>query len=376
MGDASEHPRAQPCSSNWSKASDTLRTTSTRDHLITDDHGKRSFQYLVAMFFVETFVWGFATSFGVLFNFYRHDPRSPIKSDPNSKLILTLVGTISIGTIAGAAPLVSFWVAKKPGIRRRLMLFGLLTCTLSIFLSSYSYSAFHILLSQGIGYGIGGCALYFSALSHLPEWFEQKRGFATGVVFTGTGTGGLIFPLMLNSLLGRFGAKLALQIVTGLFATPLLSAIFFIRPKLLTSKSNVAHQRCDSLTGQSVPACDKPAPPNPRSFLGDLYRCLNASFWIYVLLNTVQSTVFYLPGLYLPTYIDCLGRSSVTGSTLLSMVNAGTIFAQLAAGFLSDHYSPFLIGAIANALGGASVLIFWGALSHHSIAWLFVFAAA
>jgi hypothetical protein len=50
-------------------------------------------------------VQGFATSFGVLFNFYRHDPRSPIKSDPNSKLILTLVGTISIGTIAGAGKL-------------------------------------------------------------------------------------------------------------------------------------------------------------------------------------------------------------------------------------------------------------------------------
>jgi hypothetical protein len=34
-------------------------------------------------------------------------------------------------------------------------------------------------------------------------------------IATGTGTGGIIFPLMLNSLLGRFGAKLALQIVVS-----------------------------------------------------------------------------------------------------------------------------------------------------------------
>lgn len=49
--------------------------------------------------------------------------------------------------------------------------------------------------------------------------------------------------------------------------------------------------------------------------------------------------------------------------------------AQFSAGVLSDYYSPFLIGASANVLGSASVLILWGALSQYSIAWLFVFSA-
>lgn len=48
---------------------------------------------------------GFANSFGVLLNFYQHDPRSPINPTPNSKLILTLVGTINTGTIGGAGEL-------------------------------------------------------------------------------------------------------------------------------------------------------------------------------------------------------------------------------------------------------------------------------
>jgi len=368
MCPASENPKSRQCTLDVVKESEALGTASTRDYPPMDK-GMSAYQYLVAMFTIETVVWGFATSFGVLLNFYQHDPRSPIKPTPNSKLILTLVGTINTGTIAGAAPLVSFWIAKNPGIRARVRLFGLITCALTMFLSAYSDSAIHILLSQGIGYGIGGCALYYSALSHLPEWFEKKRGFATGVIFTGTGLGGLSFPLILDSLLGRYGPKVALQIVTVLFTIPTVLAVCFIRPRGLPD--NPHH---DTL-GQAVMTSEKQALPISTNLFRNFYRCLTGAFWIYIFLNTVQSTVFYLPGLYLPTYSHCLGRGNVTGSALLSIVNAGTIFAQLAAGFLSDHYSPFLIGAIANILGGTSVLIIWGALGHLSIVWLFVFSA-
>ncbi|EFP87018.2 uncharacterized protein PGTG_12759 [Puccinia graminis f. sp. tritici CRL 75-36-700-3] len=353
---------------NEIKADDTLETAiSSHDSPV--DKGKCAFLYLLAMFTIETIVWGFATSFGVLFNFYQYDPRSPIKPEPNSKLILTLVGTINTGTIASAAPFFSFWMAKKPGIRRRLMLAGLLTCTLSLFLSAYSTSALHILLSQGIGYGIGGCALYYPALSHLPEWFELRQGFANGLVFTGTGIGGLVFPLVLNSLLGRYGAKLALQITAALFAVPIFFAIFLIHPR-----PPDRCQRQESAT-QSISSHEKQVLPSSGNLFLKFYQCLTGVFWTYIFMNTIQSTAFYLPGLYLPTYIHCLGRGSVTGSALLSILNAGTIFAQLAAGVLSDHYSPFLIGLTANVLGGASVLTLWGALSQNGVGWLFVFSA-
>ncbi|WAQ89607.1 hypothetical protein PtA15_11A297 [Puccinia triticina] len=189
---------------NKSKSSDNLETVDTSWHDPPVDKGRCALQYL-----------GFATSFGVLLNFYQDDPRSPIKSDPDAKAILTLVGTVNTGIMSTTAPLVSFWIAKKPGIRRPMMYSGLLVCTLSLFLSAYATSAFHILLSQGIGYGFGGCALYFSALSHLPEWFEVRRGLANGVVVTGTGLGGFVFPLLLDSLLAKYNAKFALQVIVS-----------------------------------------------------------------------------------------------------------------------------------------------------------------
>ncbi|OAV89614.1 hypothetical protein PTTG_05837 [Puccinia triticina 1-1 BBBD Race 1] len=354
---------------NRTEASDTLETADTRQDPPADK-GKCAFQYLIAMLTIETLVWGLATSFGVLLNFYQDDPRSPIKSDPHAKVILTLVGTIITGIMATIAPLISFWIAKKPCIRRPLMFSGLLVCTLSLFLSAYSTSAFHILLSQGIGYGIGGCALYFSALSHLPEWFELRRGFANGVIFTGTGLGGLVFPLILSSLLAKYGAKFALQVITALFAIPIFIAVFFIRPRI--ANGHACHDSSDRSVSDS---CEKQAIPSSENLFRKFYLCLTGIFWTYIVLNIVQSTAYYLPGLYLPTYSHCLGHDSVTGSYLLSILNAGTIFAQLAAGILSDHYSPFLIGATANLLGGASVLVLWGVMSQNGIIWLFAFAA-
>ncbi|WAQ85567.1 hypothetical protein PtA15_6A195 [Puccinia triticina] len=366
---AEQHQGTKPPKLNGTKASDTLETADTK-HDPPVDRGKCAFQYLIAMLTIETTVWGFATSFGVLFDFYQHDPRSPIKPDPHANLILTLVGTINTGIIAATAPLISFCIAKNPGIRRTLMFSGLLVCTLSLFLSAYSTSAFHILLSQGIGYGIGGCALYFSALSHLPEWFDLRRGFANGLVFTGTGLGGLVFPLILNSLLSKFGSKFAMKVISALFAIPILLAVFFIRPRIANG-----HQRHDSSARSASSSYEKPATPSSENLFRNFRRCLTGIFWTYIFLNTVQSTAYYLPGLYLPTYSHCLGHGSVTGSALLSILNAGTILAQLVAGVLSDHYSPFLIGVTANILGGASVLVLWGALSQHGIVWLFVFAA-
>ncbi|OAV86807.1 hypothetical protein PTTG_06679 [Puccinia triticina 1-1 BBBD Race 1] len=329
---------------NKSKSSDNLETVDTSWHDPPVDKGRCALQYLVAMFTIETFLWGFATSFGVLLNFYQDDPRSPIKSDPDAKAILTLVGTVNTGIMSTTAPLVSFWIAKKPGIRRPMMYSGLLVCTLSLFLSAYATSAFHILLSQGIGYGFGGCALYFSALSHLPEWFEVRRGLANGVVVTGTGLGGFVFPLLLDSLLAKYNAKFALQVIVKL--------------ETHTLPTSVLRRRCQAKFGELVPR---------------IFSLFNVDFLdLYIFKHGPINRIS--PAGLVPSD-HCLGLGSITGSYLLSILHAGTIFAQLAAGALSDHYSPFLIGLTANVLGGASVFVLWGALSQNGIVWLFVFAA-
>lgn len=45
---------------------------------------------------------------------------------------------------------------------------------------------------------------YLPAATLLFEWFQQKRGFASGIMYAGTGAGGTVFPFIMQGLLNRF----------------------------------------------------------------------------------------------------------------------------------------------------------------------------
>lgn len=98
-----------------------------------------------------------------------------------------------------------------------------------------------IVATQGVLYGIGASELslstllYWLILSHaiLPynrlsvrallypfmeelitsyrfEWFQARQGLSAGILFSGTGAGGLIMPFISSALLDQFGQRTAL----------------------------------------------------------------------------------------------------------------------------------------------------------------------
>lgn len=110
------------------------------------------------------------------------------------------------------------------------MWFGLVLYFASLFASSYatqvgaiSYQplnrvahkelqVWQLILLQGVGVGIGGGILYMPVIKLLPEWFSERRGLAGGIIFSGTGVGGFVFPFMLNTLLEKVGLRWTLRI--------------------------------------------------------------------------------------------------------------------------------------------------------------------
>lgn len=102
----------------------------------------------------------------------------------------------------------SFLYARYPELLKPGMWFGLALAAGSLFLSSFvsrvrtfrhcgyrRLSQRHrqvelLILLQGIGLGIGSGMLYWPAMFLISEWFSQKRGLASGIVFAGSGIGG------------------------------------------------------------------------------------------------------------------------------------------------------------------------------------------
>ena len=102
-------------------------------------------------------------------------------------------------------------MGKYPDYKKTLMWSGLALYCVSLFASSFATQAsviicrfsllshrfllsiqvWQLILLQGVGVGVGGGCLYMPVIRLLPEWFSERRGLAAGIIFSGTGVGGL-----------------------------------------------------------------------------------------------------------------------------------------------------------------------------------------
>ncbi|KIJ13822.1 hypothetical protein PAXINDRAFT_57618, partial [Paxillus involutus ATCC 200175] len=67
----------------------------------------------------------------------------------------------------------------------------------------------HMYVTQSILYGIGSSMYYFPIMSLTPIYFEAHRGFAMGLIFSGSGAG----TPVVNSIIARYGIGWALRIL-------------------------------------------------------------------------------------------------------------------------------------------------------------------
>jgi len=70
-----------------------------------------------------------------------------------------------------------------PQVARWVSTIGVCVMCLSLALSSFSTSITHLILSQGVGFGIGGSLAYTPSILFMSEWFVKRKGLAFGVVW-------------------------------------------------------------------------------------------------------------------------------------------------------------------------------------------------
>lgn len=73
-----------------------------------------------------------------------------------------------------------------PRVARWVSTIGMTILCVSLALSSFSTNVTHLILSQGIGFGIGGCLAYTPSILYMSEWFLKRKGLAFGIVWVST----------------------------------------------------------------------------------------------------------------------------------------------------------------------------------------------
>ncbi|KAI1133427.1 major facilitator superfamily domain-containing protein [Nemania abortiva] len=308
------------------------------------DGGKDAWLFLAAVFVVDALVWGFPFAFGVFQNYY--NSHEPFAGQPS----IVVIGTSSMGVMYLTSPIIMGLCQTFGRWTRWTPLLGLVIMSLALALSSFATTTTHLILTQGIFYGLGGGITYCPCIVYLGEWFINRKGLAYGIMWSGTGLAGVVLPLLLESLLGALGFRNTLRLWAGLLlvlATPLS---FFIKPRLPPSATS-----------------------HVRRF--NLWFLVTPAFLVYQTANIVEAMGFFLPGLYLPTYArSTLGAPSLSAATTILLVNVASVFGCVSMGFIIDRLEVTTCIVLSTIGATLSVLVIWGLSSSLGLLYFFCIA--
>lgn len=232
---------------------------------------------------------------------------------------------------------------------RALIISGTICTLIGIFSLSVSTEYYQIFLSFSILVGIGSSLLLTPSMGCVAHWFMERRGLASGIAFIGGGFGGVLFPLMIQSLLPQVGWGWSIRILGFVLLVLCAISVAFCRIRVPPRKGAATSWR-DTL-------------PEPRVFMDGTGAMAATSAGVLF-----TDLAYFIPITYVPSYYIDRQRLSqeeaLTGSAafayqLLASLNAASCIGRCVAGALGDRFGRYNTMIVSLLLCTVSVLCFW-----------------
>ena len=294
------------------------------------DGGKEAWLLLAGSFTVEALTWGFPFSFGIFQEYYA--THEPFSREPSG---IAIIGSSAMGFMYLGLPFTFAIMQHWPRYRLFYAPSGVLIMGLALVISSFSTRVWQLIFTQGFLYALGGTLLYTPTISFLDEWFVRRKGFAYGVMWAGTGVGGICVPLIMNWGLDKYGHRIMLRAWAVALVTLASPFLFFIKPRVPLSTAS-----------------------RPRQL--DMKFLRLPLFWALQAGNVLESLGFFIPNTWLPTYARSLGFSSLEGTITIMLFNVTSVFGQVLMGALVDKLHVTSVIFISTIGATLSVFLLWG----------------
>ena len=119
--------------------------------------------------------------------------------------------TYNQGVIYFVSPVAVLALQRWPYRRLLITVLGLALIVIGLISASFATCVSDLIVSQGVLYGIGGALLYNPFVFYLDEWFIARKGLAFGILWAGTGIGGMVVPVVMEWSLGKYGFRMTLR---------------------------------------------------------------------------------------------------------------------------------------------------------------------
>ena len=156
-------------------------------------------------------------------------------------------------------------------------------------------------------------------------------------MWAGTGFAGITIPFFLAAALDRWGWQTALRIwacAMTVLAAPLL---YFVRQRIPVSPASARASRRTDLSFLKKPV-----------------------FLIPMVAATVQGLGYFIPSLYLPSYVADLGLNANIGTLSIALINAASVAGTIIVGLLIDRLHVTTVVGLVTLPTVIAVLVFWG----------------
>ncbi|CRK23622.1 hypothetical protein BN1708_013741 [Verticillium longisporum] len=269
------------------------------------------------VFLVNSHTWGINSSWAVIMAHYSNES-TDLKA---SHFEYAIVGGLSVSQALLCSP-VATQCHKHLGMRATMLIGSFI-----IFL----------VLAQGMCFGWGMGFLYIPASSVLPPWFSTKRSLAVGLSTSGAGIGGLIYSLVTNTAIDRFGVHWTYRILAVCALIANVVASLFLRE---TGGKARRVARRDELRF------------NPRDF--GRVQVLLVMIW------GIATELGYIVLLYsLPSYAASVGMTPTQGSVANALLNLGLGLGRPLVGYFSDTVGRINMAMLMTALCAVFCFALW-----------------
>ena len=134
-----------------------------------------------------------------------------------------------VGTFSGRA--------TDAGLFRPTYIVGNILLLLGVFMTSISTKYWHFFLAQGVCTGIGMGLLFCPTLTLVSTYFSKRRSLATATVASGTGTGGIVYPIIVQQLLNKAGFGWTVRVIGFVMLAVAVFSFVILRTRLPPRKS-------------------------------------------------------------------------------------------------------------------------------------------
>ncbi|WVQ75331.1 hypothetical protein IAR50_004948 [Cryptococcus sp. DSM 104548] len=302
------------------------------------DRGWNAWLFLAAATWIEVLVWGLPFAVGIL-HVYWTNTLFP----GEGATTLTLAATFQTGLLFINAGLFGPVIAAYPRWQKSAQAIGVLSASIGLVSSAFATRPWHLLVSIGCIYPLCG-ALYVPCATLLFEWFSERRGLATGIMYAGTGLGGTIVPYIIDGLLKSVGYRMTMCSLGIAYAVLGGVALIFVNRRIPISRyTNNTEQ-----------------PTSSRRQRLNLSFVKSTSFFLGIATIFLTSVSSFATTLWLPAFADDLSLTNPSGTALISILNAASIPGTTLLGSLSDHLPIGIVISI-SCIGSALACAFlWG----------------